>query len=133
MSQHRKNSSIITTASASKLSRRRFMQMSATGVGALFGAAACGGASTVTTAAKDNRVGLQLYTLRSMMEKSVTDTLKLVASVGYKELEFAGFYDNDPKDVKALMDELGLTAPSSHVLLKFMSTDADVENLLAEE
>jgi sugar phosphate isomerase/epimerase len=25
------------------------------------------------------------------------------------------------------MDELGLTAPSSHVLLKFMSTDADVE------
>jgi len=127
MSQHRKNSSIITTASASKLSRRRFMQMSATGVGALFGAAACGGASTVTTAAKDNRVGLQLYTLRSMMEKSVTDTLKLVASVGYKELEFAGFYDNDPKDVKALMDELGLTAPSSHVLLKFMSTDADVE------
>ena len=33
MSQHRKNSSIITTASASKLSRRRFMQMSATGVG----------------------------------------------------------------------------------------------------
>ena len=110
-----------------RLNRRRFMQLTTTGLGALFGATACGGASTMTSAAKENRVGLQLYTLRDMMEKSVPDTLKLVASVGIKELEFAGFYDNDPKDVKMLMDELGLTAPSSHVLLRFMSNDADIE------
>lgn len=120
---------IITGTSLPKtqLNRRRFMQMSATGLGALLGASACGGSSSVTKLTKENRVGLQLYTLRSMMEKSVPDTLRLVASVGIKELEFAGFYDNDPKDVKALIDELGMTAPSTHVLLKFMSNDADIE------
>lgn len=127
MSQPCNKGSINHPLSAKTLNRRRFMQMSATGLGALLGATACGSTSKVTSAATDNVVGLQLYTLRSMMEKSVAETLKLVASVGYKELEFAGFYDNDLNNVKALMDELGLSAPSSHVLLKFMSSDAEID------
>jgi len=39
-----------------------------------------------------SQVGLQLYTLRDMMAVSLPATLKLVAAVGYKELEFAGYF-----------------------------------------
>jgi len=38
-----------------------------------------------------------------------------VAQVGYKEVEFAGYFDHSPKDIKALLDKNGLTSPSCHV------------------
>ncbi|MDC8829815.1 sugar phosphate isomerase/epimerase family protein [Alteromonas gilva] len=125
MSKYSKTRPTVADLASASMSRRHFMQWSATGMSALLGASACGSATTMTTAASDNRVGLQLYTLRSMMEKSVSDTLKLVANVGYKELEFAGFFDNNPSAVKALIDELGLSAPSAHVPLQLLEQDID--------
>ncbi|MBD3586392.1 sugar phosphate isomerase/epimerase [Salinimonas sp. HHU 13199] len=63
------------------------------------------------------RAGLQLYTLRDWMQVSVPGTLKLVAGVGYKELEFAGYFDQSPKQIRKLLDDEGLSAPSAHVPL----------------
>src|SRR6185436_5772381 len=37
-----------------------------------------------------------------------------VAGAGYKEVEFAGYFDHQPKDVKAILDRHGLAAPSAH-------------------
>ncbi len=64
-----------------------------------------------------NNVGLQLYTLRDIMQRSVPATLKLVADIGYAELEFAGYYGQSAKQIKQLLDENGLTAPSAHIML----------------
>ena len=36
--------------------------------------------------------GLQLYSVRDAMEKDVKGTLKRVAEIGYKQVEFAGFF-----------------------------------------
>src|SRR6202165_3961975 len=61
------------------------------------------------------RVGLQLYTVRSEMPKDFEGTIAKVAATGYKEGEFAGYFDHSPKDVRAILDKNGLASPSCHV------------------
>ncbi|MEC8451343.1 MAG: sugar phosphate isomerase/epimerase, partial [Pseudomonadota bacterium] len=68
-------------------------------------------------------VGLQLYTLRDIMKVSVPATLKLVADVGYSEMEFAGYFDHSAKEIKQLLDDNGLTAPSAHIQLDAFDTN----------
>ena len=68
------------------------------------------------TPASAKRVpGVQLYTVRDSMAADVPGTLKAIAGIGYKEVEFAGYFDHTPQQVRALLDDLGLTSPSSHV------------------
>ncbi|WP_225442637.1 sugar phosphate isomerase/epimerase family protein [Paenibacillus lycopersici] len=64
-------------------------------------------------------VSLQLYTLRDQTEKDFLGTIRKVAEMGYSAVEFAGYYNTPAKELKALLDELGLEAPSSHVGLNF--------------
>ncbi|MGC1417518.1 MAG: sugar phosphate isomerase/epimerase [Candidatus Acidiferrum sp.] len=61
------------------------------------------------------RVGLQLYTVRSEMPKDFAGTIAKVAQTGYKEVEFAGYFDHTPKEVREIVDKNGLTAPSTHL------------------
>jgi len=49
------------------------------------------------------------------MKSDFEGTIAKVASIGYKEVEFAGYFDHSPKDVRAILDKNGLTAPSCHV------------------
>lgn len=62
-----------------------------------------------------DKVGLQLYTVRDAMKKDFSGTIARVASIGYKEVEFAGYFDHSPADVRAILDKNGLTGPSCHV------------------
>jgi sugar phosphate isomerase/epimerase len=64
---------------------------------------------------KIEKIGLQLYTVRDLMKQDLDGTLSKVAAVGYKEVEFAGYFDHSPKDVRAAVDRHGLTAPSAHI------------------
>lgn len=64
---------------------------------------------------KIKRVGLQLYTVRDAMQKDVPGTLAKVAQIGYKEVEFAGYFGHSPSEIRELVKKNGLTAPSSHV------------------
>lgn len=60
------------------------------------------------------RVGLQLYTVRDAMEHDFEGTLRQVAKLGYQGVEFAGFYDRKPEEVKAILEETGLIALGAH-------------------
>src|SRR5436305_426834 len=64
---------------------------------------------------KIEKIGLQLYTVRDLMKQDFDGTLAKVAAIGYKEVEFAGYFDHSPKDVRAAVDRRGLTAPSAHI------------------
>jgi sugar phosphate isomerase/epimerase len=64
---------------------------------------------------KIKTVGVQLYTVRDAMKTDFDGTLAKVAQVGYKEVEFAGYFDRAPKDVAAVLKANRLTAPSCHV------------------
>ena len=69
------------------------------------------------------RVGVQLYTVRALMAESVEDTLATVAEIGYKEVEFAGYFDRSPNEIRELLAKSGLTAPSTHVGLPMTEDD----------
>src|SRR5215510_13874914 len=60
-------------------------------------------------------IGVQLYTVRDAMKSDFEGTIGKVAATGYKEVEFAGYFDKSPKDIRAILDKNGLTAPSCHV------------------
>jgi sugar phosphate isomerase/epimerase len=60
-------------------------------------------------------IALQLYTLREQAKEDFAGTLREVAAAGYEAVEFAGYGDMDTAALRALIDELGLEAVSSHV------------------
>jgi len=53
--------------------------------------------------------------VRDLMKKDFEGTIAKVAQIGYKEVEFAGYYDRSPQDVRAILEKDGLTSPSTHV------------------
>ena len=60
-------------------------------------------------------IGLQLYTVRDLLKQDFDGTLSRVAAIGYREVEFAGYFDHTPDQVRAALDRNGLTAPAAHV------------------
>jgi sugar phosphate isomerase/epimerase len=64
---------------------------------------------------KLDNIGVQLYTVRDQMKKDFDGTLAKVAAIGYKEVEFAGYFDHSPEEVRAAIDRHGLLSPSCHV------------------
>jgi sugar phosphate isomerase/epimerase len=92
------------------MNRRTFLQSSI--------AAATVAASRPSWAAESHhisRVGLQLYTVRALMKTDFDATIAKVAKTGYKEVEFAGYFDKTPQEVRATLDKNDLTSPSTHI------------------
>ncbi len=69
----------------------------------------------IYAAHKIERIGLQLYTVRDFMKTDFAGTIAKVAATGYKEVEFASYFDHSPKEIRALLDQNGLSSPSCHV------------------
>lgn len=93
------------------LTRRNFLQTAAL---ASVGSAVL---TELTYAKQIKAPGVQLYTVRAEMAKDFEGTLKAVAALGYKEFEFAGYNNKSPQEVKTLLTNLGVTAPSAHFAL----------------
>ena len=83
------------------------------------------GALFAPRAAKLQRIGMELYTVRSLTAKDLSGTLAQLAKIGYKEVEFAGYQGHSAADVRAMLDKNGLTAPSAHIDLAKIETEAD--------
>ena len=73
---------------------------------------------------KKFNVGVQLYSLRDMMEKDVEATLKAVSEIGYKYVEFAGYFGKTAEEMRELLDRYGLKAISVHQGYDVFLTDA---------
>lgn len=70
-----------------------------------------------------DRIGLQLYSVRSEMERDLPGTLARVAEIGFREVEFAGYFGRTPQEIRALLAEHGLEAPSTHVPFGALTDD----------
>jgi sugar phosphate isomerase/epimerase len=88
-----------------------------TGAGVLSSGCAAGGSRRL------DRIGLQLYTVRAAMQESVERTLERVAAIGYKEVEFAGYFDRSPQQIRTALDQNGLSAPAAHLPLESFEND----------
>ena len=78
------------------------------------------GRNRVVSANGIGKIGLQLYTVRRELQKDFEGTLAQVAAIGYREVEFAGYYDRTPQQVRVTLDKNGLSAPSAHMQLQGM-------------
>ena len=61
-----------------------------------------------------DKIGVQLYTVRREMARDVEATLARVAEIGFREVEFAGYFDRSPEQLRRTLTGLGLAAPGAH-------------------
>jgi len=119
-----------------ELSRRSFLfELAAlTASGSLLASCASAGTGASTTSAatrtgasgatSPDMIGLQLYTVRDQLQTDFDGTLAKIAQIGYKNMEFAGYYDRTPEQVRATLDRLQLVSTSSHIGAPLMRQDA---------
>ena len=69
-------------------------------------------------------VAVQVYSVRDDAKADLRATLEKIRDMGYDGVEFAGLYGNSPADIKAMLDEIGLTAVSAHVPFADLRRDA---------
>jgi len=69
--------------------------------------------------------GIQMYSLRDITGADLDGALKAVAEMGYKTVEFAGFFGHSAEDVKAMLDKYGLVCAGTHSGLADLVNDFD--------
>ena len=58
-------------------------------------------------------IGIQLYTVRDLMAENLPLTIQRIADIGYKEVEFAGYFGKTSKEIKTILSDNGLKSPST--------------------
>jgi sugar phosphate isomerase/epimerase len=75
---------------------------------------------------------VQLYSVRDLLQRDFEGTIEQVARIGYREVEFAGYYNRTPEQVRALLDRLALRSPSSHIGANLLRRDMAAQVALAK-
>jgi sugar phosphate isomerase/epimerase len=106
------------------LSRRRFLALSSVVPAALVASSLTSRALAADVApasvkpAKRFPIGIELYSVRGALAKDLPGTLREVAKIGYEVVEFYSPYYGwtipHAKEVRSLMDDLGLRCYSTH-------------------
>ncbi len=92
-------------------------------LGAMTAALATARTASAAASHQLDRIGLQLYTVRNQMKADMAGTLAQVAKAGYNDVEFAGYFDHTPKQVREMLDANKLTAPAAHLELSMLSAE----------
>ena len=101
--------------------RRDFLKIGAAG------AALAVGVQGLAAAASDAQkipIGLQLYSVRGECAKDLPKVLAAVARMGYKGVEFAGYYNRKADELKKMLDSNGLVCCGTHTALGTIQGDA---------
>jgi len=68
-------------------------------------------------------IGLQLYSVREDCKRDLPGTIAAVAKMGYKGVEFAGYYDRSAKQLLKMLDDNGLVCCGTHTGLDTLLGD----------
>lgn len=68
-----------------------------------------------------SKTALQLYSVKDEAEKDFPAVVRQVGRLGYEGVEFAGYYNTPAGQLSSLLEEAGLEAAGTHILL------ADIE------
>ena len=133
------------------LNRRTFLHRTGTAVLGAYAASPLAAFSNPRRPARMQPVGVQLYTLLRPLDEDFTGTLETIAEIGYGELELAGpypfspqpvkdgwramadamgltgsgYYGRTPEELRTLLSDLSLTAPSAHIALGTVEENLD--------
>lgn len=58
--------------------------------------------------------GIQMFSVRDVAEKDLREALRKVAELGYRYVEFAGFFGHPAEEVKGWLDGFGLVCSGTH-------------------
>jgi sugar phosphate isomerase/epimerase len=78
----------------------------------------CAGAAAASGRRRLSTVGVQLYSLRTDARQDLERTLASIAEVGYRSVELLGSmnnFDMPAAQLRAVLDRVGLRAPSTHI------------------
>lgn len=94
-------------------------QKSASGEAAQAGSDSTAATQPQPTTGNLGALGVQLWSVKDVLEKDLKGTLQQLAAMGYKEIEsYPGekghYYGVDPKEFKAMLNGMGLSLVSSH-------------------
>jgi sugar phosphate isomerase/epimerase len=118
------------------LKRRDFLKTAAAAT-----VAGLAGAASGRAAERLGRIGVALFTIPKLLDQDFAEALKLLAGIGYKEVQFfgpysfsapaaherwksvstslglkgSGFFGLSPREVRAVLDRNGLSAPAMHI------------------
>lgn len=73
--------------------------------------------------------GIQMYSLRDLTPNDMEGALRTVAALGYKKIEFAGFFDNSAAKVASWLDRFGLSVSGTHTGWKELAADRFAETV----
>lgn len=74
-----------------------------------------------------DKISIQLYSLRSLLQNDPEGTLSALADLGYRKVELAGTYGRSATEFRAILDRCHLRATSTHV-----GIDGDVKKTIAD-
>jgi len=84
-------------------------------------AARAGAAADPADVAEIKRIGVQLYTVRDAMKADGVDAvLARIAKIGFREVEFAGYFGRTGAQIRDALKANGLTSPSAHISLEML-------------
>ncbi|HEV7974177.1 sugar phosphate isomerase/epimerase [Amycolatopsis sp.] len=79
-------------------------------------------AAPLTTVPRGH-IGIQLYTVRSLMTGDAQGTLNRLAEIGYSTVGVSGLYGHTPQAFRAMLDRAGLRAVLTHLSLDAIRGD----------
>ncbi|MFE7063214.1 sugar phosphate isomerase/epimerase family protein [Sutcliffiella sp. NPDC057660] len=70
-----------------------------------------------------HKIAAQLYTVRDLLTDDFPGVLRELKEMGYAGVQISGMFGHDPKEIAAVMKELGLGAAGMHVDLNSLSNE----------
>jgi sugar phosphate isomerase/epimerase len=131
------------------LYRREFLKTTfAAAVGGVFAAFPNGSNGSRLAKTHLERIGLGLFTIPKLLDQDFAGTMKMLAQIGYKEIEFfgpypfsvpaaherwkaisaalgvrrSGYFELTAQQMKKVLDQSGLSSPSMHIDLNTLRT-----------
>lgn len=71
--------------------------------------------------------GIQMYSLRDIAERDLGAALRRASEMGYRYVEFAGFFGHEAAQVRAWLEEYGLRCCGTHTSLDALCPDRIAE------
>jgi sugar phosphate isomerase/epimerase len=97
------------------MNRRKFA-FAGLSLATLAGCASMSSSPASSSQRKIDKIGIQLYTVRELFKRDPIATFKMLADIGYKQVEFANLepLPITPKELRTVADDLGITFPATH-------------------
>jgi sugar phosphate isomerase/epimerase len=104
------------------VSRRDVLKLGVAGAAAMAVGVAAGKALQAAGAGKP-KVGVQLYSVRELCAKDLAGTVAAIGKMGYKGVEFAGYYGKTAADLRKMLDDNSLVCCGTHTAFDTLTGD----------